>query len=171
MDGKFPIFSLTTDTAVFSFVGGELKILLIKRKYDPFAECWALPGGFVEQEEEILPAAKRELEEETGITGVDLHEFGSFGRAGRDPRGRTVSIVFYTFIEPEKHNIQAQDDAKEFGWFCLKELPPLAFDHAEVIFAAVEDLKRKFHFSLGIKNILPDDFTISRICDIYDYIT
>lgn len=170
MKGKSLIFSLTTDTAVFAFVGEKLKILLIKRKYDPFAEYWALPGGFVEQEEEILFAAKRELEEETGITSVCLHELGSFGRAGRDPRGRTISIVFYAFIEPEKHKIQARDDAKEFGWFSLKELPPLAFDHAEIISAAVEDLKRKFHFALQIKNILPENFTISQICSTYDYI-
>lgn len=133
--------ALTTDIIIFSNIEKDLKVLLIKRKYEPFKDKWAFPGGFVEYDEELEVAAHRELEEETSIKDVSLKQLGTFGRVGRDPRGRTVSVVYYTCVDDSsKLNVKAQDDAKEAQWFSVKKLPELAFDHAEIMDFALENL-------------------------------
>lgn len=110
----------------------ESQILLIKRKNEPFKGCWALPGGFVDEKEDLLKAALRELMEETRVKGADLKQIGAFGNPNRDPRGHMVSVAYFGTV-PEEVIAIASDDAKEIGWFSLKKLPPLAFDHAEII--------------------------------------
>ncbi|NLF84213.1 MAG: NUDIX hydrolase [Candidatus Gastranaerophilales bacterium] len=134
--------AVTVDMALFTREENP-RILLIKRKNPPFQDHWALPGGFMDYDEEIEDAAYRELEEETGITGVRLEQIHAFGKVGRDPRGRTVSIVYRAVVDPATVNVQAGDDAKEAEWFDIRELPPLAFDHAEIIDYAVKTLPRK----------------------------
>jgi 8-oxo-dGTP diphosphatase len=142
--------ALTTDVIVFSCEACEaekdkdLKVLLIKRRNAPFKDKWAIPGGFIEYDEELEDAAARELQEETNISGAELEQIGVFGRVGRDPRGRTVSIVYYTIIDSSKHYIKAQDDAKEVRWFSVKNLPDLAFDHAEIMDYALKKFKKSF---------------------------
>jgi len=139
--------ALTTDIVLFSLYGEEkdLKVLLIKRKYEPFKDKWAFPGGFVEYDEELETAAHRELEEETNIKDICLKQLGTFGRVGRDPRGRTVSVVYYAYIDDSsKLNVKAQDDAKDAQWFSVKKLPELAFDHAEIMGFALENFKKSF---------------------------
>ena len=139
--------ALTTDIILFSLYGEEkdLKVLLIKRKYEPFKDKWAFPGGFVEYDEELETAAHRELEEETNIKDICLKQLGTFGRVGRDPRGRTVSVVYYAYIDDSsKLNVKAQDDAKDAQWFSVKKLPELAFDHAEIMGFALENFKKSF---------------------------
>ena len=139
--------ALTTDIVLFSLYGEEkdLKVLLIKRKYEPFKDKWAFPGGFVEYDEELEAAAQRELEEETNIKDICLKQLGTFGRVGRDPRGRTVSVVYYAYIDDSsKLNVKAQDDAKDAQWFSVKKLPELAFDHAEIMGFALENFKKSF---------------------------
>ena len=123
-----PSFYLTADTLLI--VGNE--VMLVQRKHDPFAGQWALPGGFVDPEERIPDAAKRELQEETGVTGIDLQEFGTYGDPGRDPRGRTVSVVYWRSL-PQKPHTVAGDDAADCRWFPLDQLPPLAFDHSRIL--------------------------------------
>jgi 8-oxo-dGTP diphosphatase len=108
------------------------EILLIKRLNDPFKDHWALPGGFIEMEEDLIDSAYRELDEETHITQIQLKQLKTYGTPGRDPRGRTISVVFGGFLE-SKQEAQAGDDAKETQWFSLEELPPLAFDHQLII--------------------------------------
>lgn len=135
--------ALTTDIIIFSKIEEKIKVLLIKRKYDPFKDCWAIPGGFVEYNEELEDSAKRELQEETGISGVIIEQLGAFGRVGRDPRGRTVSIVYYACVNASELNIKAQDDAKEAQWFNIQELPKLAFDHSEIMSLALKDTRVK----------------------------
>ncbi|HBG48144.1 MAG TPA: NUDIX hydrolase [Cyanobacteria bacterium UBA9971] len=136
--------ALTTDIILFSCDGEkDLKVLLIKRKYEPFKDKWAFPGGFVEYDEELETAAHRELEEETGIKDLCLKQLGTFGRVGRDPRGRTVSVVYYAFVDDaSKLNVKAQDDAKDARWFNIKKLPELAFDHAEILDCALANVKQ-----------------------------
>ncbi len=119
---------LTADVIVHA--GNE--ILLVRRKIEPFQGSWCIPGGFVEQDEKILDAALRELQEETGIENVSITPFGTYGDPGRDPRGRTVTAVFVTRLN-EKPHTQAGDDAAECGWFSLDDLPPMAFDHKKVL--------------------------------------
>ncbi len=108
------------------------RILLIQRKNDPFKDHWAFPGGFLDMDEELINAASRELKEETGIAVKELHQFKSYGTLNRDPRGRTVSVVFYAFINKELHT-QAMDDAKDAQWFHLNKMPKLAFDHDTIL--------------------------------------
>jgi len=108
------------------------EILLIQRLNEPFKDHWALPGGFIEMEEDLIDSAYRELEEETHITQITLRQLKTYGKPGRDPRGRTVSVVFGGNLE-SKQEAQAGDDAKETQWFPIDQLPPLAFDHDLII--------------------------------------
>lgn len=112
-------------------------ILLIKRKKDPYKDCWALPGGFVEENEDLELAAKRELVEETSVVIENLEQIGAFGKPHRDPRHHTISIVYYGNV-PEDTIAIAADDAKEANWFSIDDLPVLAFDHQEIIQKALE---------------------------------
>ncbi len=109
------------------------RVLLIKRKHDPFAGKWALPGGFVDEHETLRDAALRELREETGVQGLELEQLHAFGDPGRDPRGWTITIAFLARAKPLLLEPQAADDAAEVKWFPLDRLPPLAFDHTEII--------------------------------------
>jgi 8-oxo-dGTP diphosphatase len=120
----------------------ENEVLLIQRGRDPFQGKWALPGGFVDEGEKVLDAAKRELEEETGISGQNLVQFGAYGDPGRDPRGRVVSIAHWVLLEA-KPEATAGDDAAEYGWFDLDHLPDLAFDHARILFDVRERLRSR----------------------------
>ena len=130
---KYPKPSVTTDCILLREVNKKKQVLLIKRKHEPFKEKWALPGGFVEIDEDLLEGAKRELAEETGIDNVDLNQFKTYGTPGRDPRGRTISIVYHGKIMDTSIKIEAGDDAAEASWFNIEELPPLAFDHETIL--------------------------------------
>ena len=117
----FPRPSVTADVVAFTLRADDLAVLLIRRKEDPFKGCWALPGGFVNENESLERAAARELYEETGLTGVKLEQLGAFGDPGRDPRGHTVTVAFVTFRTTET-SITAGDDATEAEWQPLRAL-------------------------------------------------
>ena len=137
---EWPRPMVTVDTAIFSIVTDKTKILLIKRGKEPFKDIWALPGGFVEMDEELEDAAARELAEETHLTGVELKQMHTFGRCGRDPRGRQISIAFIGKAGRRPTDIKPGDDAAEAEWFDIENLPQLAFDHREIIAMAIEKL-------------------------------
>lgn len=137
---------VTVDIAVFS-KGKETttpQVLLIQRKNDPYKDCWALPGGFVDMDETLKDAARRELNEETGVdlpNATDgIIEVGAFGNPGRDPRGRTISIA-YTIMLSIPVAPTAGDDAKTAQMFSITEIPELAFDHDKIIKSAIQTLK------------------------------
>ena len=127
--------AVTVDAVIFYRKADILNVLLIQRKNDPFKDQWALPGGFLEENETLEEGAKRELEEETGLKIEKLEQVSAFGAPGRDPRGRTISIAFVGQINAEV-KIKASDDAVAARWFNLSDLPNLAFDHREIIFKA-----------------------------------
>ncbi len=131
------------DAIVFAFMRGKAKVLLIKRSNEPFQGEWALPGGFVDMEEDLPDAVQRELQEETGLTGVELEQMYTFGNCGRDPRGRCVTIAFWGICTRDWQKIKAGDDAKEAKWFDIDDLPKMGFDHNDVIKLAVKKLKAK----------------------------
>lgn len=116
------------------------KILLIQRKYEPFKSSWALPGGFVEPDEDLAESAVRELNEEVGILVKPelLKHTGTYGHPSRDPRGRVISVVFMVKLNELAHKPQAADDAKQVAWFSLNNLPALAFDHTLIIADAIK---------------------------------
>jgi 8-oxo-dGTP diphosphatase len=130
---KYPRPSVTTDIAVFSDHTENQQILLIRRGNDPFKGLWALPGGFIEMDETLVATAARELMEETGLSVEKLTQFRAYGNPGRDPRGRTIAVVFYGFANPDKASVTGGDDAADARWFMLKQLPALAFDHQKII--------------------------------------
>lgn len=128
---------VTVDAVVLKKTQDDHELLLIKRKNDPFKGKWALPGGFVDEGEDLPVAAKRELSEETGLKVEQLEQLGAFGKPGRDPRQHTVSIAYISFAE-ENAQVTAADDADEAKWFSLKNLPELAFDHTDIVTLAIQ---------------------------------
>ncbi len=136
---------VTVDATVFAIIKGKAKLLLIKRGREPFKGKWALPGGFVEIDEELEDAVVRELAEETGLKNVRLEQMHTFGRCGRDPRGRQITIVFLGIAAAkEQTKLKAGDDAAHARWFNIERLPKdMAFDHDEVSKFAIRKLKRK----------------------------
>jgi 8-oxo-dGTP diphosphatase len=117
---------------------GAMEILLVKRRYEPFSNSWALPGGFIHMDETLHDAAVRELKEETGLSMPHLEQFHTFDEVDRDPRHRTISTVFTARADPSGTDIRAASDAREVRWFPLTALPPLAFDHEKIIRLALE---------------------------------
>jgi len=139
---EWPRPMVTADAAVFAFCDGRARLLLIQRKQGPFQGHWALPGGFVEMDEDLKDAAARELAEETGLRGVALEQLHTFGRPGRDPRGRVVTVVYFGIAEHSREQIEAADDAADAQWFDIEDLPTMAFDHEEIARRAMERLKQ-----------------------------
>ena len=138
----YPRPSVTVDIIILKDILSKPQLLLIERQHEPFKNKWALPGGFVDIDEEIEDAAYRELKEETFISEIILEQFKTFGKIGRDPRGRTISIVYFGILENSSQEIKAGDDAKDLNWFDIENLPELAFDHREIIdlFLSKEEL-------------------------------
>lgn len=181
---------MTADVVAFSMRADDLAILLIKRKDDPFKGKWALPGGFVNENESLARAAARELHEETGIklNPATLEQLGAFGDPGRDPRGHTVTVAFVTFRSTET-KISAGDDAAEAAWHPLRSLDlgsgeagrprprgkkkiALAFDHAKIIAKAYRRICR--HLDDPIRDpafdFVPSRFTLGELKRIYEVV-
>ncbi|RWX00369.1 NUDIX domain-containing protein [Flavobacterium cerinum] len=131
---------VTVDAVIFKKTDSAYDILFIKRKNDPYKGKWALPGGFVDENEDLFDAANRELLEETGVKVTRLEQLAAFGKPGRDPRQHIVSIAYTGFAE-ENTNAVAADDADEAKWFSIKKLPELAFDHADIVKSALDKHK------------------------------
>ena len=136
---NWPRPMVTVDAVVFDASGTSPKVLLIKRGNEPFKGQWAFPGGFVDMDEELEDAAARELAEEAGLTGVKLQQLHTFGRCGRDPRGRNITVAFIGITKENK--IKSGDDAAEAKWFDIDDLPEMGFDHNEVAAVAIKRLK------------------------------
>ena len=127
---NYPRPYVTADLVVFT--EGEPEVLLVRRKGHPYIGRWAFPGGFTEEGETLEQSAARELKEETGIDCQFLSQFKAFGDPGRDPRGRTITIVFYAYVDEDTEAV-ADDDAADVDWFDFNSLPALAFDHARIL--------------------------------------
>lgn len=130
---KYPRAALTVDIVVFGREQDAWKVLLIRRASAPHADSWALPGGFVEMDETLEQAALRELEEETGLRLTHAEQLRAFDAVDRDPRERVISVAHMAVVNVVDHSPTGSDDASDAAWFDLNTLPPLAFDHAEVL--------------------------------------
>lgn len=137
----YPRPTVTVDAVIFRTGHTGPEVLLVKRGNPPFKDMWAIPGGFIEMDEELEDAAKRELEEETGIKDVALLQFGVYGAVGRDPRHRTISVVYAGFLKDNTMEAKANDDAADCMWFSIDKIPHLGFDHDKVITDAVSFAK------------------------------
>lgn len=138
---EWPRPMVTADAAVFAFLDGVWKLLLIQRNREPYKGRWALPGGFVEIEEDLPEAVARELAEETGLRDVRLEQLRAFGKPGRDPRGRTITIAYFGILDGNTDQARAGDDAGDVQWCDIHHLPPMAFDHDEIAGHAIARLK------------------------------
>ena len=163
------LMQVAVDAVVFTVRHDQLQILLIKRKYAPFKKSYAIPGGFVRPNEELEDAAKRELQEETGVTNVFLRQFASYGKVGRDPRGRILSIAYLALISPDQ-NLQASTDASSASWHSAYELPQLAFDHKEIIDQALAEIRYRLQTTNIALQILPQYFTLSQLQRLYELV-
>jgi 8-oxo-dGTP diphosphatase len=150
---------VTVDLVVFSLIDRSLRVLLIRRGHGPFAGHWAIPGGFLEMDEPVEAAARRELKEETGleIPGA-VTTIGFFGNPGRDPRGRTISLAHAGVLPSGEHSIKGLDDAAEAAWFKVGDPVELAFDHADILEAAESWLRRGILNGTHGLSILPPEF-------------
>lgn len=165
---KYPRPAVTTDCVVFGFDGRELKVLLIERGNEPYKGCWAIPGGFLNMDENATQGALRELAEETGLILEHIKEFGAFTEVGRDPRDRVISIAFYALAK--KSDVKGGDDAAKAQWFGLNEVPRLAFDHDQMLRKAMQKLKEDIHFEPIGFDLLGDTFTMPELQRLYEAI-
>jgi 8-oxo-dGTP diphosphatase len=162
--------ALAVDCVVFGLDENDLKVVLIQRKLQPFQHTWALPGGFVRIGETLDEAARRELEEEAGVTDVFLEQLYTFGALDRDPRERVVSVAYYALAKLSDHRIRAATDAVGVGWFSLDDLPKLAFDHADVVARAHERLRGKVRYAPIGFELLPPRFSLTQLQRLYEII-
>ncbi len=137
---KYPRPAVTTDCVLFGLEEGELSVLLIQRGREPYKGCWAFPGGFMEMDEDAEHGALRELREETGLEPMEIRQLGAYTGVDRDPRGRVITIAYYALVG--KGEVRAADDAAAARWFPIGEIPPLAFDHDQILRDALQALRR-----------------------------
>lgn len=139
----YPRPAVTVDLAAFALDGDQLRVLLVRRGRDPCAGHWALPGGFLEIDEDPEAGARRELLEETGVECPgEVRPIGFYADPGRDPRGRTISLAFFATVRLAEARIRAGDDAAEAAWQPVVGDTPLAFDHARIVEAALTSVRR-----------------------------
>jgi 8-oxo-dGTP diphosphatase len=142
----YPRPAVTADCIILRRENNQWMVLLIRRRHPPFEGKWALPGGFMDEGEILIQTAARELMEETGLEDIPLTPYQFFDDPGRDPRGRTLTMVFWGMVTDQEKKIKASSDAMEADWFPLYRLPELAFDHGKIIrsfLAVLPTLKNK----------------------------
>jgi 8-oxo-dGTP diphosphatase len=162
--------SVTTDVIIFTLRDGDLQVLLIRRRNPPFQGVWAIPGGSVGIDESLEEAALRQLEEEAGVRDVYLEQLYTFGDPGRDPRGRTITVAYFALVPATAIDPHAGDDATEARWWSMNDLPPLAFDHAEILAYALQRLRYKLEYTAVGFELLPEPFTLSELQAAYEVI-
>ncbi len=162
--------ALTVDVVVFALDAEELRVMLIERDLKPFAGSWALPGGFVRVDETIDDAARRELQEESGLKDIFLEQLYTFGDLDRDPRERVVTVAYYALVNLAGHEVHASTDARNAAWFPVSDLPDLAFDHQRILSAAHDRVRAKVQYQPIGFELLPEKFTLSQLQHLYEVI-
>lgn len=147
-----------------------MRVLLVKRGIAPFAGHFAIPGGFVLEDESLDQAALRELKEETGVGDVYLEQLYSFGDPGRDPRGRVITIAYHALISADRSPLVAGTDAADAQWCAVRDLPVLAFDHRTILHYALERLRNKLEYPTVGFQLLPSRFSLTELQGVYEAI-
>ncbi len=166
----YPRPAVTTDVVLFTIHDGQLLVLLIRRAHDPYRGQWAFPGGFVDIDEDLEACARRELGEETGLTGMYLEQLCTVGTPGRDPRGRTISVVYFGLVPYHEAMPEAASDALAVQWFPVQDPPVLAFDHGAILNVAHTRLTAKLGYSSIALALMPERFTLSELQSVYELV-
>ena len=161
---------VTVDVVLFSMTKGELKVLLLKRASEPFKDLWSIPGGFINLGETLEEAAKRWLEQRTGVSDIYIEQLGAFGTPDRDPRTRVITVSYFAVVNFDK--IQTPEALKhdDTAWITIEDLPTLAFDHNEIIHNALVRLREKVQTSPIAFQLLPEKFTLTQLQKVYELI-
>jgi len=167
---EFPHPSVTADIVIFAMHENDLKALLVQRKNPPHKGCWAIPGGFVEIDEDIETGARRELEEETGVKNVYLEQLYTFGAPKRDPRERVITVAYLSLVNLAEHPVQAGSDAVRAEWFSIRDLPKLAFDHQKILDLAIKRLESKALYAPIVFELLPKKFKLPQVQHVFEVI-
>ncbi len=162
--------AVTTDVVLFTIKDERLLVLLIRRAQDPYRGYWALPGGFVDIDEDLEACARRELSEETGLTGMYLEQLCTVGTPGRDPRERVVSVVYFGLVPYEAAVPRAASDAEAVRWFPVQDPPALAFDHDAILRLAHTRLSAKLGYSSIALGLMAEKFTLTELQSVYEVV-
>jgi 8-oxo-dGTP diphosphatase len=163
-----PELPVTVDTVIFTVLADALQVLLVKRGEERFAGLWSLPGGFVRLEERLETAALRELEEATGAVDVYLEQLYTFGDPSRDTRGRVISVAYVALLDADRCPLKPHDLEAEARWWPVEALPPLAFDHGEMIDVALERVQTKLQYTTIASQLAGESFTLSQLQSLYE---
>jgi 8-oxo-dGTP diphosphatase len=168
---KYDRPSVTVDVVIFTLLEGALNVLLVQRKRWPFEGHWAIPGGFVDMNESLEQAARRELEEETGVHDVYLEQLYTFGAPKRDPRTRVISVAYIALVSSDTQTLRVSDESTDVRWFPVQRLPgPLAFDHDYILATALDRLRSKLEYTTLAFQLLPEVFSVLELKHIYEQI-
>lgn len=161
---------VTVDVVIFALRRDDLQVLLVRRRRWPYREMWAIPGGFVELDEALEAAALRKLEEETGLADVYLEQLYTFGAPRRDPRDRVITVAYFAVVPATRIVPRTADDAQHVRWCSVNDLPPLAFDHAEILTYALTRLRYKLEYTAVGFELLPEEFTLTELQTAYEIV-
>lgn len=170
VEKKFKFTVLATDVVIFTIKDDKLQVLLIKMKKEPFQACWAVPGGLVNPEEPLEQSAQRHLLLKSGLKNVYLEQLYTFGKVKRDPLGRVVSVAYFALVPSENLALKTSQEYAGVGWFPVNKLPPLAYDHSEIVALAKERLQAKLGYTNIIYSLLPKHFSLSDLQAVYEII-
>jgi 8-oxo-dGTP diphosphatase len=162
--------ALTSDCVLFGFDEGELKLLLLQRAGEPFKNQWALPGGFVKENESAEDAARRILIEKANVSKIYLEQLFTFSELERDPRGWVISVGYYALVKLADYKVKAGRDTEDAKWVAVSQIPKLAFDHNEIVKTAITRLRGKVRYQPIGFELLPSKFTLTQLQHLYDAI-
>jgi 8-oxo-dGTP diphosphatase len=161
---------VSVDVVIFALRENDLQVLLVCRERPPFAEMWAIPGGFVGPNEGLQAAASLKLEQETGLADVYLEQLYTFGEPTRDPRDRVITVAYFAVVRATRIVPRATEDSEHVRWWSIYHLPQLAFDHGDILTYALRRLRYKLEYTAVGFELLPDEFTLTALQTAYEIV-